>query len=91
MFISKDAEFLNLEKNPRYKPTRNDNNSWLKNVKRFSHNFSTFLFQLPIFFCGKLPEYFIHKKILVIEKNMISMLKARRKSYKISRRWTNKT
>ena len=67
MFVSKDTEFLNLYKNPRYKLIKNDNNSWLENVKRFSHNFSTFLFQLPIF-CGKLPEYVIYKKYLELKK-----------------------
>jgi hypothetical protein len=68
MFTSKDTEFLNLDKNPRYKLIRNDNNSWLENVKRFSHNFSTFLFQLPIFFYGKQPEYFIYKKYMELKK-----------------------
>ena len=84
------TEYLDLDKNPRYKLIKNDNNSWLENVKRFSHNFSTLLFQLLIFFCGKLPESFIHKKIFGIEEDMTSMLKARIKSYKISGRWTNK-
>jgi len=68
MLISKDTGFLNLNKNPRYKLIKNDNNSWLENVKRFSHNFSTFLFQLPIFFCGKQPEYFIYKIYLELKK-----------------------
>jgi hypothetical protein len=56
MLISKDTGFLNLNKNPRYKLIKNDNNSWLENVKRFSHNFSTFLFQLPIFFVVNNPN-----------------------------------
>jgi hypothetical protein len=63
MFTSKDTEFLNLDKNPRYKLIRNDNNSWLENVKRFSHNFSTFLFQLPIFFMGNNPNILSIKNI----------------------------
>jgi len=90
MSESKDTQFLNLDKNPRYNLIRIDNNSWLKNVKRFSHNFSTFLFQLPIFFCGKLPKYFFFIKIFGIEENMASILKDRKKSYKIPRRWKNK-
>jgi hypothetical protein len=49
MFMREHTEFLDLDKNPRYKLIKNDNNSWLENVKRFSHNFSTLLFQLPIF------------------------------------------
>jgi hypothetical protein len=49
MFMREHTEFLDLDKNPRYKLIKNDNNSWLENVKRFSHNFSTLLFQLPFF------------------------------------------
>ncbi len=44
-------EFLDFKKNSRYKFIRHDNNSWLENVKRFSHNFSTLLFQPSNFFC----------------------------------------
>jgi hypothetical protein len=72
MSESKDTQSLNLDKNPRYNLIRIDNNSWLKNVKRFSHNFSTFLFQLPIFFVGNYLNIFSLKKY-----------KDRRKSYKI--------
>jgi hypothetical protein len=63
MFISKDTEFLNLDKIPSYKLIKNDNNSWLENVKRFSHNFSTFLFQLPIFFVVNNPNILSIKNI----------------------------
>lgn len=66
--MRKHTEFLDLDKNPRYKRIKNDNKSWLENVKRFSHNFSTLLFRLLIFFCGKLPESFIHKKYLELKK-----------------------
>jgi len=68
MFMREHTEFLDLDKNPHYKLIRNDNNSWLENVKRFSHNFSTLLFQLPIFFVGDYRNLLSTKKCLELKK-----------------------
>jgi len=68
MFMREHTEFLDLDKNPRYKLIKNDNNSWLENVKRFSHNFSTLLFQLPIFFVGNYRNLLSIKKYLELKK-----------------------
>jgi len=59
--------FLDFDKNPRYKFIRHDNKSWLENVKRFSHNFSTLLFQQLNFFLRKNTRIFVPEKIFGIE------------------------
>lgn len=59
--------FLDFDKNPRYKFIKHDNNSWLENVKRFSHNFSTLLFHPPNFFVWKNSRIFMPEKIFGIE------------------------
>jgi hypothetical protein len=68
MFIREHIGFLDFDKNPLYKLIRHDNKSWLENVKRFSHNFSTLLFQPPNFFCGRRPESLCLKKYLELNK-----------------------
>lgn len=60
--------FLDFDKNPLYKFIKHDNKSWLKNVKRFSHNLSTLLFQPPNFFCGRIAESLCLKKNLELNK-----------------------
>jgi hypothetical protein len=65
MFKREHTECLDVDKNSRY---RHDNNSWLENVKRFSHNFSTLLFHAPIFLYGKIPESLCLIKYLGLNK-----------------------
>jgi len=64
MFMREHIKGLDVDKNPRY---RLDNNSWLENVKRFSHIFSTLLFQSSIFFVWKNTRIFMLNKIFRIE------------------------
>jgi hypothetical protein len=65
MFMREHIKGLDVDKNPRY---RLDNNSWLENVKRFSHIFSTLLFQSSIFLYGKIPESLCLIKYLGLNK-----------------------
>ena len=67
MFIREHIGFLDFDKNSLYKFIRHDNMSWMENVKRFSHNFSTLLFQPPNFFVRKNTRIFMPEKIFGIE------------------------